>query len=55
MAEHIVYLQEKAQNENAEDIDAYKTMAADTEREQEACEWCNAFFGPALSKPTSPV
>jgi hypothetical protein len=42
-------------NENADDIEAYKVMAADTEREQEACEWCNAYFGPALSKPISPV
>ena len=25
----------------------YKAMAADTEREQEASEWCNAYFGPA--------
>jgi hypothetical protein len=26
---------------------SYKAMAADTEREQEAREWCNAYFGPA--------
>ncbi|GHV55485.1 hypothetical protein AGMMS49579_18480 [Spirochaetia bacterium] len=26
--------------------EAYKAMAADTEREQEAQEWCNANFGP---------
>jgi hypothetical protein len=26
--------------------EAYKAMAADTEREQEAQEWCNASFGP---------
>ena len=51
MAEHIGYLQEKAQNENFDDIEAYKAMAADTEREQEAGEWCNAYFGPACSKP----
>ncbi|MDR2080060.1 MAG: hypothetical protein LBP74_10100 [Treponema sp.] len=25
---------------------AYKEMAADTERENEAQEWCNAYFGP---------
>ena len=28
-----------------EEIDAYKAMAADKEREQEASEWCNAYFG----------
>jgi hypothetical protein len=28
------------------EIDAYKEMAADTKREQEANEWCNAYFGP---------
>jgi hypothetical protein len=26
--------------------EAYKAMAADAEREQEAQEWCNAAFGP---------
>jgi hypothetical protein len=40
------YLQQKAQNEIAEDAAAYKAMAADAEREQEAIEWCNACFGP---------
>jgi len=29
------------------DIESYKAMAADTEREQEASEWCNAYFSPA--------
>ena len=42
----IGYLRQKTQNENDDDIDAYKAMAADTEREQEAQEWCNAYFGP---------
>ena len=32
-----------------ENIEAYEAMAADTEREQEACEWCNAYFGPVES------
>jgi predicted CopG family antitoxin len=27
--------------------EAYKAMAADTEREKEAQEWCNGYFGPA--------
>ena len=44
------YLRQKAQNEIADDIDAYKAMAADTEREQEAREWCNAHFGPVRTK-----
>ncbi|MDR2596973.1 MAG: DUF2281 domain-containing protein [Treponema sp.] len=51
--DYVGYLQKKAQNENADDIEAYKVMAADTEREQEACEWCNGYFGPACSKPVS--
>ena len=45
------YLQQKAQQavaqyENDDEVAAYKAMAADTEREQEALEWCNAYFGP---------
>jgi len=45
------YLQQKAQQttaqyENDDEVAAYKAMAADTEREQEALEWCNACFGP---------
>ena len=43
------YLRQKAQNERDDD-DAYKAMASDTEREQEAREWCNAYFGPACAK-----
>jgi len=49
--DYVGYLRKKAQNENIDDIDAYKAMAADTEREREASEWCNAYFGPACSKP----
>jgi len=50
------YLQRKAQIENDDDIEAYKAMAADTERvaisdcAQEAREWCNAYFGPVNAK-----
>ena len=44
----VSYLRQKAQNEIANDVDAYKAMAADTEREQEAREWCNAYFGPVI-------
>ena len=40
------YLQQKAEKQNSDCIAAYKLMAADTEREQEAREWCNAYFGP---------
>jgi len=46
----VSYLKQKAQSKNADDEAAYKAMAADTEREQEAHEWCNAYFGPALTK-----
>ena len=41
------YLRNKSEKQNDDEIAAYKAMAADTEREQEACEWCNAYFGPA--------
>ena len=41
------YLRQKAQNGKDNDIAAYKAMAADSERETEAREWCNAYFGPA--------
>ncbi|MCL2833368.1 MAG: hypothetical protein FWD78_09390 [Treponema sp.] len=40
------YLQRKKQIDQEADTAAYKAMAADTEREQEAHEWCNAYFGP---------
>jgi len=33
-------------NQYDDDSAAYQAMAADTEREQEAHEWCNAYFGP---------
>ena len=38
------YLQQRTQNEENDDIAAYQAMAADTEREQEASEWCNALL-----------
>jgi len=46
------YLQQKhicdvAESQNYDEIADYQAMAADTEREQEAREWCNAYFGPA--------
>ena len=44
------YLQKKAQNENSGSLDEYEAMAADKEREQEAREWCNAYFGPVSGK-----
>jgi hypothetical protein len=43
---YVGYLRQKARDENADDAEEYKAMAADTEREQEAVEWCNAYFGP---------
>ena len=46
----IGYLQQKAQNEKNDDISAYIAMAADAEREQEAREWCSAYFGPSDTK-----
>jgi len=44
------YLRQKAINEKDNETDAYKAMAADTEREQEAREWCNANFGPVSGR-----
>ena len=46
------YLQQKhiydaAESQNDDEIAGYKAMAADTEREKEAHEWCNPYFGPA--------
>ena len=43
------YLQQKTQNDYEKDVAGYKAMAADTEREQEAQEWCNAYFGPVCN------
>jgi len=45
----VEFLQQKTQMEYKNDIEGYKAMAADTEREQEAQEWCNAYFGPVSS------
>jgi molybdopterin synthase catalytic subunit len=49
--DYVGYLRQKAQNENADDVEAYEAMAADNEREQEAVDWCNACFGPVDSRP----
>jgi len=46
----VAYLRKKTQDESNSEIEAYKAMAADTEREQEAREWCNAYFGPACAQ-----
>ena len=42
----VEYLRNKTQKAYENEIAEYKAMAADTEREQEAQEWCNAYFGP---------
>jgi hypothetical protein len=44
------YLRQKSQADKSNDVDLYKAMAADTEREMEAHEWTNAYFGPAVDK-----
>ena len=44
----VEYLQQKAHNEENDDVAAYQAMAEDTEREREAREWCNSYFGPVL-------
>ena len=48
--DYVGHLQKKEQNEENDDIAAYQAMAADTEREQEAREWCSAYFGPSNTK-----
>jgi len=42
----VEYLQKIIRKENENIVEDYKAMAADTEREQEAQEWCNSYFGP---------
>jgi hypothetical protein len=44
------YLRQKKQKKGLDEAGAYKEMAADIEREQEAREWCGAYFGPARNK-----
>jgi hypothetical protein len=42
------YLKSKQKTQISPDEDeAWRAMAADMEREKEAGEWCNAYFGPA--------
>ena len=50
VSDFVGYLKKKAQAEYDNDIDGYEAMAADIEREQEAREWCNAYFGPVCDK-----
>jgi len=45
----VEYLKKKTKLEHNKEIEEYKAMAADAEREQEAQEWCNAYFGPTCS------
>ena len=47
------YLQQKAKSKDNDEIAAYKAMAADKDRELEAHEWCNAYFGPACNCSTA--
>ena len=44
------FLRQKSQIETDDQAEAYQAMAADTEREKEALEWCNSYFGPVCSK-----
>jgi len=47
--EFVEYLHKKKQHHQENEVTGYKAMAADTEREQEAQEWCNAYFGPVCN------
>jgi len=44
------FLLQKAKVETGNDAVEYQAMAADIERETEACEWCNSYFGPSHNK-----
>jgi len=46
----VEYLRQQTQKEHENEVAEYKAMAADTEREQEAQEWCGACFGPVSSR-----
>jgi hypothetical protein len=46
----VEYLRQKTQREYESDVAGYKAMAADAEREQEAQQWCNAYFGPVSNQ-----
>ena len=48
--DYVSFLRKKSQIDNGDETAAYKAMAADLEREKEACEWCNSYFGPANNK-----
>ncbi|MCL2722291.1 MAG: DUF2281 domain-containing protein [Treponema sp.] len=41
----VEYLKKKTQEDHENEIIEYKLMAADIEREKEAQEWCNSYFG----------
>ena len=43
-------VKETAENDYSSEKEAYQAMAADKERESEASEWCNAYFGPIHTK-----
>ena len=50
VSDFVGYLRQKAQHETDSDTAAYEAMAADTDREMEAREWCGAYFGPTNTK-----
>jgi hypothetical protein len=50
VADFVGYLRQKKQKKGLDEAGAYKEMAADIEREQEAREWCGAYFGPTRNK-----
>ncbi|MDR1176362.1 MAG: hypothetical protein LBK83_12950 [Treponema sp.] len=50
VVDFVGYLRQKKQEKNPDEAGVYKEMAADIEREQEAREWCGAYFGPVRNK-----
>lgn len=50
VVDFVAYLRQKKREKDLDEAGAYKEMAADIEREQEAREWCGACFGPAHNR-----
>ena len=45
----VSFLRQKAKVET-DDASEYQAIAADKERENEAQQWCNSYFGPSHNK-----
>ena len=50
VVDFVGYLKQKNKEAIPDGDDVWNAMAADTEREREAQEWCNGYFGPVRGK-----